>query len=60
MIKESTLKWARSHDWGRDAYLDEDHSIRGLADVRVDLNGTVTECEAVFASRGALREWAGY
>lgn len=60
MIKESTLRWARSHDWGRNAYLDEDHSIRGLADVRVDVEGTVTECEAMFDSRRDLRAWAGY
>lgn len=58
-ITETTLQWAKSHDWGIYAFL-FDGVLCGLIDVQVHKNGTVTESYKRFTSRRALRAWAGY
>lgn len=52
-ITQSTLEWARSHDWGKDAYLAQG-AIGGLYE------GETGREDVTFTSRDALRAWAGY
>jgi hypothetical protein len=62
-ITETTLAWARQHDWGRNAFLFAHpftKALCGLRDVQVHRDGTVTDTETFFTSRRALRAWAGY
>lgn len=46
------LAWARSHDWGRGAYLDEG-KVYGIVE-------TATTDEQAFSTPRELRDWAGY
>lgn len=54
------LSWARSHDWGVDAWQTADGTIHGLVDCTVYPDGSVAEEVRSFSSRRELRAWAGY
>lgn len=58
-ITTKTLAWAKQHDWGFDAYL-QDGKICGLRN-EYTLNGVFHKGEPLsFDSRSDLRGWAGY
>jgi hypothetical protein len=66
VITQTTLAWAKLHDWGRDAFLVRgafmlhSNALCGLRDVQIHADGTTIETEKYFTSRRALRAWAGY
>jgi len=52
---ESLMKWIRSHDWGRDAWI-KDGIVYGLLDVTTDSVTIVS----MPADKQILARWAGY
>ena len=53
------LKWARQHDWGKDAYLD-DGVLCGLIDAWINADGETHKSEVRFSDFREMRVWAGY
>ena len=64
MMTDKHLRWAQSHDWGREAVL-INGQICGCLDVQCGLDDqgqsyTVTKVAEPFATFQDLKEWAGY
>lgn len=61
MTGAALLRWCRSHDWGRDAYLSADGQvIGGLLEVET-CDGKVTPCRVLLpANYRVIARWAGY
>lgn len=58
-MNEKNLNWAKQHDWGQDAFL-ENGTIKNLLHSWRDRDGNFQEESCEFSDFKALREWAGY
>jgi hypothetical protein len=65
-ITAETVEWARTHNWGKASYFIHATAacptgIAGLTDISYNSSTGLTYSRPIrFASRRALREWAGY